>query len=458
MQNDQQLSLPYAAIEKVVSRQLLRSNKNVFTQTARASFTMPLNKISIREGFNSRVIYEGIKELADDMFLKGQGEPLVLDILPDLTGIVDEGNRRIRAFWLNLELGRIKEDHPVEFYPNKTSVTELDRMVRQMTSNTNFKKELKPYEQATVAWNVKNLYSDKPLSHEEVGNLLHVSRQTVDNLIKIHTADDSLRQEMITADMNLKDCLATVNRQKDLQKQTDKKEQEAAQSAMYITQDPKDINADDIAASKALDGNPDEDDDLPFIEETEEEYQERLQQEAIKKQVQDEKELEHLYTIADEVKVAKLSNHLDKKLAAAVNKTISEDLVNPNGGEVIPVTKTVLFLKRGTIITDNIILQLKDNKVDIVFVYKAGCEPIMPSVFTEPVATKEKDKYDSMRPEIAQIQNIIKLSDKLEFQVSKLDVPDGVKADISNIVKWIQNDAMPLRDWIHSNKKQNKLR
>lgn len=65
-------------------------------------------------------------------------------------------------------------------------------------------------------------------------------------------------------------------------------------------------------------------------------------------------------------------------------------------------------------------------------------------------------KYDETRVEIKQIQNCIGLADKLEAIVNKLDVPEGTKTDVCNIVKWLQNDLAEVRDWCHKNKSQNK--
>ena len=454
-----QLQLPYETIGKVEGRTFIRSNKEVFTQTARASFRIQLKNIVERENLNSRRVYDPVKlqELADGLFYHPETvDPIVLDIVKDgkrIVGKVDEGHRRLRAHWLNVKAGRYTEDVYVEFYYNKAEVTELDRMVRQMTSNMNFKEELRPYEQATVAWNVKNLYSEKPLSHEQVAKLLRVSRQTVDNLIKISSADDRMKQEMITTDMNLKDCLELVSSKKKLDKQTNDAEIEGNKTSAAKTQLPHDPNAEELAELKEMEKQVanDDEDDLPFVEET-------AEQEAVREQAEAEKAMEQLLLIADEVKVKKLKNHLDKKLAAAVKATVKEDFVDESTGETISKERTVFYLNKGTVISADIIDQLVENKVDTVFLFKPGCEPIAPSVITEPVATKEKDRYDSSRPEVAQVQNIIKLADKLEFQVSKLDVPDGVKKDIADIVKWMQKDAQELREWVHTNKKQNKIR
>ncbi len=67
-------------------------------------------------------------------------------------------------------------------------------------------------------------------------------------------------------------------------------------------------------------------------------------------------------------------------------------------------------------------------------------------------------KYDSTRIEIQQVQNCIGLADRLEAIVNKLDVPEGVKKDVTSIVGWLQKDLAECREYIHRNKKQNKIR
>lgn len=82
---------------------------------------------------------------------------------------------------------------------------------------------------------------------------------------------------------------------------------------------------------------------------------------------------------------------------------------------------------------------------------------------SQPPASKKDDddgapKYDESRPEIADIQNVIKNLDKIESIVSKINVPDGTKKDIADLVEWSQRSAQSAREWIHKNKKQNKIR
>jgi len=441
----QQLQLPYAEVGKVANREFIRSNKEIFTQTPRASFKMPLSKIQERDGFNNRIVFEIIEELADDIFARGQQEPMVLDILETGVGLIDEGHQRFRAFQLLLSQGRIDKDYLVEFYPNKASVTELDRMVRQITSNVNLKKDLRPYEKAKVAWNVKNLYTEKPMSHEEVAKLLHLSRQTVDNLIKISEADDALKNTMVERDLNLKDCLALVKTEKELKKQTDQVEEDSHKNTAPPTPFPKDALADEMKELKELE------------KETPEEQEQRLLREKNKA----DQEQEQLLAVSDEIKVKKLKEHIGRKLSAHAVRVYTEDFVDEDNGEVVTLDRNEILVPKGEVITEEIVEQLKDWQglgIDTIFVYKKGMEPIAASVITEPVAQKDKDKYDMSRPEIEKIQKAIQAGDKIAAIVSKLDVPDQTKNDLDYQVHWLVENLTFVRDWVHTNKKQNKMR
>ncbi len=446
----QQLNLPYAEIGKVAGRQFIRNNKETFTQTARASFKMPLSKIQERDGFNSRVVYENIEELAEDIFLRGQDEPMVLDITPEEIGLVDQGHRRLRAFQLLLSQGKIDKEYLVEFYPNKTDVTELDRMVRQITSNVNLKKDLKIYEKAKVAWNVKNLYTEKPLSHEEVAKLLHLSRQTIDNLVKIWEADDALKNTMVEKDLNLKDCLSLVKTEKELKNQTDKAEEDSHKNTAPPTPFPKDELADEMKELAELDRQAEE-----MKEESPEERDLRLLREKTKA----DQEHEQLMEVSDEIKVKKLKEHIGRKLSAPALRTWTEDFVDEDTSEVVTIDRNEILVTKGEVITEEIVEQLKDWKglgIDTIFVYKKGCEPVAKSVITEAPAEKEKDKFDMGRPEIEKIQRAIQAGDKIAAIISKLDVPEQTKNDLDYQVHWLVENLIFVRDWVHANKKQNK--
>ena len=354
----EQLSLDYMEIKKVAGREYLRQN---FKRNSKDTYFIPLNKISERDGFNQRKVYEDIEGLAESLLIHGQLEPMVLDVLPDGTAYIDQGHRRYRAHVANVKNNKYDDEMLIEFFPNKTDVTELDRMLNQFTSN-NHKKKLKPFEVAEVAYRIKNNFSETPKTHEEVSNLMGVSRQQIDNYISIALADDVLKKEMVKGDMKITECLAIIRNKKSLTKQSDKKEEESHKTSSAAVQPPKDELAQDI------------------------------------------KELDELDKQVEEIRTT-----------------------NPDLKE---------YESKGLDLLGNTVANNSKEK-------------------TEDDGTV---KYDESRDEIKQIQNCIKLADKLEAIVNKLDVPEGTKKDIADIVKWQQKDLAEVRSWIHKNKKQNKAR
>jgi len=438
-----QLTLPYFEIKEVVNRKYLRDN---FKQTGRASYYIEFSKIKVRDGFNKRVVYEDIPELSESIFIHGLKEPLTLDILPSGEAFIEMGHRRHKAMQLLIDKKREgwTGETMVEFFSNKGEVTELERMVNQYTSN-NTKKKLKPFEAALVAYEAKFNFSEKPKSNEEVAELLGVSRQQVDNYISIASAPDELLYQMEQADMNLTDCLSLLKKQKSLSKQTEEAEEASHKNSGAPAPEQKDMLADEVKELKELE------------KETPEEEQQRL----IREQNKAAQEHEQLMEVSDEIKVKKLKEHIGRKLSAPAIRTWTEDFVDEDTSEVVTIDRNEILVPKGEVITEEIVEQLKDWKglgIDTIFVYKKGCEPIAASVITEPVAQKEKGKYDEGRVEIQQINNCIKLADKLEAIVNKLDVPEGVKKDVTSIVSWLQKDLAEAREYIHKNKKENKIR
>jgi len=433
--SNNQLTLPYFEIEKIANRDYLRKN---FTVSGRVAYKIPFGKIEERDNFNKRKVYEDIEELAQSILINGLKEPFVLDILPDGRAIVEQGHRRKRAIQLLIDRKEIywNSKTEVEFFPNKSEVTEMHRIINQLTSN-NLKKKLKPFEAAEVAHDIKYNFSVKPKSNEEVAELMGISRQMVDYYILISAADDLLKNEMLTADMNLTECVALVKNKKKVEKQADKAEEDSHKSSAAATPPPKDELAGDIKDMEKL--------QEPTPEELEE---------------QAEQDLEELLKVSDQIKVRAetIRQHMDRKLSADVIKDWVHDFTNAQG-EPESKDMSTTIISKGVVISEDVVSLLLDTEgIDTIFVYKKGMEPVAASVITEPVAEKEKDKYDSDRPEIAQIQNIIKLADKIEAVVNKLDCPDQTKLDLGNYVKWLQKDAAEVREWIHKNKKQNKMR
>lgn len=443
-----QLTLSYQEITNVANRDYMREN---FKRAPRDSYYVPLNKLKEREGYNKRVVYEEIKELADSIFAHGLQEPFHLNILSDGTVYIVRGHRRWRAYLLLVEQGKLAPDVPVEFFPIKANVSEMAMLLDQHISN-NLQKKMKPIERANLAFELKHNFGTT-LSHEQIAEKMCISRQHVDNLIKIASCDDAMKNEMLMADMGITECMNFISSKKKLNKQTEDAEMEGNKTSAAKIPLPHDINAEELAELKEIEkqvGNNDED-DLPFVEETPE-------QQAVREQAEAEKAMEQLLLVADEVNVKKLSKHKDRKLAADAKILWQEDFVDEDNGEVIIIDREKIVYKKNTILDDDIIANIKNEGVETVFLFKPGCEPVAPSVITEPVAKREKDKYDSNRIEVADIQNVITLSDRIAVRVEKLEISAGDKKDLTDWCNWLRESALKSRDYIHANKKENKIR
>lgn len=215
-----QLNLPYEVITEVANKSLVKS---MFGKSTRESFFVELNKIQERPGFNKRIEYEEIEELAESILRNGLLEPLWLDVLPDGRVFIVRGHRRFKAFKTLVSQGKIDEDHQIEFYPTSQNMTEEFRLLDQYTSN-NLQKKLKPLEQASVAYSLKHDFGDEK-SNDEVATLLCVSRQKVDNLILIHNAPDDIKNQIREGNMNVSDALSFIRESKRAQKAADRIEE-----------------------------------------------------------------------------------------------------------------------------------------------------------------------------------------------------------------------------------------
>lgn len=430
----EQLQLPYEEITSVANRDYMRDN---FKPGAKVSYVVPFKKILIREGFNQRIVYEGIEELADSIYTHGQQEPFVIDVLPDGRYFLEIGHRRHKAYQLLIQQGRFKATTEVEFFPNriKDNITEERRMVNQYVTN-NLQKPLKPLEQAGVAYSLKHNFGQEK-TNEEVAALMTVSRQTIDNLIIIAEADDSVKESIRNGDMSMTNALSFIRSQRKAQKQADKKEEESHISSASASSLPEDPLKKDI-------------EELNELEQQAEEYK------AEAAESRERQRMEKLYEIANEVLVNKeaLTAQIGKRLAAPACKEWKENFVDLDTGETIPVERKRVVVDTNVLIDEQTIKQLIEGGVQSVFINKHVIAA--PSVITEPIATPEKSKYDQSRPEVAQVSNAIGLNDRASVRVEKLDISDQDKKDLTDFLKWQMNDLLELREWVHNNKKQNK--
>ena len=446
------MNLNYEEIKTVANRKYIREN---FKQSGKVAYWIPLKDISIREGFNNREDYGDIEEFAE-LLMEGYDEkenklylitPLDLDVLPNGVNYIFRGHRRHKALTFNVSKWLINENTSVQFYPTASEVTEYDRKTDQVKSNS--QKVFTLIETAKTVWEAKNNYSETPLSHEQVAKDLKLSRQTVDNYIAIYEASDFIRNEIRVGAMSMNKALEFIRNQRKLSKQTDKAEENSLQSGMYVS-GTKDELAGELKELAELENTP-----IPE-EETEEEKSQRELREQTKRQ----QAREQLLEVSDEINVSSgtLEQHIGKKLSADVLATWVDNFLDEDTGELIPVDRKKVVVYKGNILTEEIAADILAEKVDTIFVYKKGKEPIAESVITVEPGQKEKSRYDNNRLEIQQIQNCIGLADRLETIINKLDVPEGTKKDVSDIVSWLQKDLQEAREYIHKNNRVNKTR
>lgn len=442
---DIQLSLSYEDTSNLIAGKSKIRKHELIKYGSRESYWAPLKAITERDGFNKRTDYGEIAAVAE--WIKNHGnklpEPMVLDVLTDDRIQIVRGHRRYRALLMLVSQKVINDDYMVEFFPNNTTVTEYQKMADQYLSN-NAGKQFTPLEAAEVAYALKYNYGKK-LKDEEVGVSMGLSRQTITNYILIASQTDDVKNEIRLAGMTLTAALDFIRDKKKHDKVADKKEEESHETSASASSPPQDALKKDMEDLEALEQTPGPEE--PNDEEIRLAYENR---ERIEK--------ERLEKIANHVEVKKeeLEKHYNKRLAMPALRTWVEDFVDEDTGNVVSVDRSEAILSVETEINDETIQQLIEAGVEKVFIYKELI--ISPSVITEPVATPDKLKYDSERPEIAQIQNAIKLNDRLATRIAKLEISEGDKKDLLAWLEWQMKDLLEDREWIHNNKKQNKIR
>jgi len=419
--NTAQLSLPYQEIkpENLANREQIRKDKEI-DYGSLANYRIPFSRLRIREGYNDRTLYEGVEELADAIFAYGGlKEPMRVDAMKDGTFFIDEGHRRYFACELLHTQGRGGCVEKVDTIINSRTLTELQRKINMSVGNMH-RHALIPIDQAKNAWEIKHCFG-KEYSNDEVAAMLGYSRQKVDYLIMIWDASDDLKNEIRNGNMGITEAVALIRRNKKVQKDADKKEEDSHKTSAAPLKPEPDLLAGEI---KEL---------------------EELQNVPIPEQVED------VIDISDVIDVT------PDNAADIIGRKLSLPAKTREQLDAEEETEECVF-KAGEVLNENDIQVLFDSGVPVVTVYKKGEEPVAKSVITVAPETEEKGKYDEGREEIGWCQNVIGLVDKLEAITNKFDIPDGSKKDVADIVKWIQNDMANIRDWVHKNKKQNKIR
>jgi ParB/RepB/Spo0J family partition protein len=241
----EQLQLPYEEITEVAGRSFLRDNFS----PGRQLYKIELEKIKERDGFNKRIVYDGIDELAESIKNYGLKEPLVVDVLKNGTVYVEKGHRRLRALQKLQTAGDLSENH-IECFVNGANVTEIDRLENIYLSN-NLAIQLNLVEQAALVFQRKTCFGK--ISNDEIGKRLHMSRQKVDYLLKIGEAPDDVRHTILEKNMSLKDAMAFLDSIKGAQKEADKKELDANITPAAPLPEPEDTLKKEVEELAELD-------------------------------------------------------------------------------------------------------------------------------------------------------------------------------------------------------------
>lgn len=466
--SNQQLSLPYEEITTVKGRTELRK---LFKISSREGYKIPFEQLQIREGFNKRFEYEDMESLVAWIVantvdgLVDLDPPLTVDVLEDDRVFIMRGHRRYKGIQMAIEQG-LNVTHVV-CYVNSKEISELDRLADIYSSNMHQSK-LKLLEQVAVVFDMKHNFGE--ISNEDIGKHLKMSRQKVDQLLLIAEADDAIKNQIRITGIGITEACEIIRRQKKSQKDALKKEEESHKTPSSPAPAPKDELAGEMNELEELE-KPTEAEEwwnaLPPDVQKEKmaEYygpdMAEIKLEGIQHIYEEEQaaeELKKLLEVSDEIKVREetLPQHIGRKLSAAVVREWTQDFMNQGEPDSKDMSETIA--EKNTILTEDLVAKITGfGEIDSVFLYKQGMEPVAQSVITVAPEVEEKSKYDMDRPEIQQVQNIIKLADKIEGVVSRLECAnDQTKEDLAKYVQWLQKDAGELREWVHTNKKQNK--
>jgi hypothetical protein len=187
----------------VASEEEVQSYSDTFQGLRKINY----NQIRIRPGFNARrqkgisdELYEfqlQIKELAEGIYQSnGPADPILGDISTDGIFYQTDGERRIRAIGYLIKTGRdtYPNGEPVEMVIvrlNPAGTTDLERQIKIVSTQDNLK--LPTMDKAYHILRLKQQYN---LTDPEIGKMLNMSRQSVNNYIKATTLPQSVQDDI----------------------------------------------------------------------------------------------------------------------------------------------------------------------------------------------------------------------------------------------------------------------
>lgn len=186
-------------IETLGNRETIRQN----TQRGEEIVKIPLNKIIIRDGFNVRVEYGDIKELANSILENGQTLPGRVDVLKDGTFVLTDGHRRFEALKL-LE----KDGHEGFFKAivNTAKTTEEQRIIQMFTSQDN--KPLMQHEVAELIKRLSNLGNNNKTIAKKIGK----SDSYISLMLSFASESEPVKEMVRTGDLTVVDVVKLKRR------------------------------------------------------------------------------------------------------------------------------------------------------------------------------------------------------------------------------------------------------
>ncbi len=213
-----QAQLPWEAIpkENLASRQDIRDDKAEI-RIGKSTYFVKLEKIKEYEGYNGRMVYEGIEELADSLDANGLTTPLTVRMEKDRSKHLIRGNRRIKAIEVLAQRYADRNEYDkffekfgwVECFFTDTNVSELDLVLDQFTSN-----DYKPFTPVENGRNVGILKSVFNLTHEEIAKKTGASRQTIDNWAKVDELPQETKDAINRGELSMNKALAELKKEK----------------------------------------------------------------------------------------------------------------------------------------------------------------------------------------------------------------------------------------------------
>lgn len=201
-----QLSL-YEKLENAAGRDVWRSN----AKNSKSIYKVNLKQIVILKGWNVRTDFEGIEELAKDISVNGLIQPLEGVMSPDGKFMLTDGERRYRALKLLVEQ-QFDFGDEVEVIPSPGKMTGSDLVVRMLSGG--IQKSL--YKPVEIANGLLRLKTDFNLSHKDIAEKMGMSRQWVDNHIKLAKQPEEVKDKVTSGEIKKTKVLAMVDKVTDV--------------------------------------------------------------------------------------------------------------------------------------------------------------------------------------------------------------------------------------------------